>query len=340
MAKKKRRDRVPTPTWEQPSSEGVAGQLRGRSPTFYMTGAVFLLVIVALGIVAYGFIADYVEDQRRPGSTAVRVGDTEYDLRYYTERLRTYVQQNGGSGSQAAQPQIALGAVTQQLVEETILLEFADELGISATEDEVNREIATRLATTPDAPDFETRLQDELDRTGISEDQFRSQLEATVLRRKATDHFVQELPDTAESVHYRQIVVSSREEAEEIQEEIEGGADPAAIAQERSLDTATSEDGGDAGWVPRGVLSTAIEDTLFSMEPDEIRIQEAGGAFYVFQLLEQDDSREIESEQQQPLAERDLSEWIQQKRADMTVEDLVSNDNDKASWAIERAYNL
>lgn len=338
MAKKKRR--VPTPSWEQPSSGGVTGRLGGRSPTFYMTGAVIALVVIALGVVAYGFISEYVEDQRRPGSTAVRVGDKEFDLRYYTERLRTYVQQNGGAQSQAAQPQIALGAVTEQLVEETILLRFAEEMAISASESEVNQQIATTLATTPDAADFDTRLQAELDRTGISEDQFREQMEAAVLRRKIIDHFVGELPETAESVHFRQILVSSREEAEGIQSEIEGGADGAAIAMERSLDTSTSEEGGDAGWVPKGVLTTAIEDTLFSMEAGEVRVQEVGGAFYVFELLEKDDSREIETDQQQPLAQRELSEWIQEKRASLTVEDLVSTDNDKASWAIERAYNL
>lgn len=340
MAKKKRRDRVPTPTWDQPGDEGVASRLRGRSPTFYMTGGVLLLVVIAIGIVAYGLIADYVEDQRRPGSVAVRVGEKEYDLRYYTERLRTYVQQNGGLGSAAAQPDVALGAVRDQLVEETVVLEFAGEFGVSATEDEVNQEIATRLATQPDSPDFQTRLQDELGRTGISEDQFREQMEAVVLRSKLIDHFVEELPEAEESVHYRQILVETREEAEEIVEEIEGGADAAEIARERSLDTNTSEDGGDAGWAPRGVLATAVEDTLFTMEPGELRVQEVSGSFFVFELLEQDDDRPIDDDRKPALAERRLFEWIQDKQTDLAVEAPVMTDDDKAAWAIQRAYNL
>lgn len=338
MAKKKRRDRVPTPSWEEPT--GVGRQLTSFSPKFYMTSAVVLLVLIALGLVAYGLISDYVEDQRRPGSTAVRVDGKEYDLRYYTERLRTYVQQNGGPGSQLAQPEFALGAVRDQLVEETILLQFAGELGVTATDAEVNEQIALRLATTADAPDFETRLQDELARTGITEDQFRDQLEAVVLRQKLVDHFVNELPETDESVHYRQIVVATRQEADEIQAEIEAGGDFAEIAQERSLDTITSEDGGDAGWVPRGILQTAIEDTLFSMEPDELRVQEVGGRFYVFQLIESDEAHEIEDDRKPGLAERELFDWLQQKRSAVTIEDMVTTDNDKARWAIERAYNL
>lgn len=331
MAKKKRQDRVPTPSWDRPGDETVVGKIRGRSPTFYMTAAVLLLSLVAIGIVAYGFISDYIEDQQRPGSTAVRVGDKEFDLRYFAQRLESYVQQSGGG------PETAFPAVTEQLVEETILLNSAGELGVSATEDEVNLEIAGRLVTSVDSPDFETRLQDELDRTGISEDQFRDEVEAAVLRRKLIEHFTAELPATEESVHYRQIVVSTRDAADEIQAEIEGGADAAQIAMERSEDTATADEGGDAGWVPRGILATDVEETLFTMEVDEVRVIERQNRFVVFQIIERSDARAIDEEQKPVLAQNNLNEWIQEKRSNMEVEDLVTTDTDKALWALEHA---
>lgn len=340
MAKKKRRDRVPTPSWERPDHGGLTGTLTGRGPRFYLTSAVVALVFVALAIVAYALVADYIADQRRPGSIAVRVDDKEFDLRYYTERLTTYVQQNGGIQSPSAQPDVAVAAVTSELVQETIVLRFAGELGISATEDEVNAEIATRLQTTADSPDFETRLQDELDRTGVSEDKFRDEIRASVLETKLNEHFTAELPETADSVHYRQILVATREEAEEIQADIEGGADAAEIAMEKSLDTETSEDGGDVGWVPRDVLATEVEETIFSMEPDEVRIQEVSGSFFLFQMIEKDDAHEIEDDQKPLLAARELDEWIQDKVDTITIEDFVSNDEDKLSWAFERAYGL
>lgn len=340
MAKKKRRDRVPTPSWERHEGTGVAGKITGRSPTFYAMAAVIVLSVIAVGVVAYGFTADYIEDQQRPGSTALEVDGKKFDLRYYTERLRSYVQQNGGSGSSAANPSVALPAVASQLVEETILLNYAGELGVSATEEEVNEEIATRLVTQVDSPDFETRLQDELDRTGVSEDQFRDQVEAAVLREKLTDHLTAELPATEESVHYRQILVSTREEADQIKEDIEGGADAAEIAREKSLDPQASENGGDAGWVPRGVLATDVEETLFTMEPDEVRVLDRQGQFLVFQMIEKSDARAIDEDQKPSLAERALLEWIDQKRSNIEIEDRVTGDEDKQRWAIERAYNL
>ena len=49
--------------------------------------------------------------------------------------------------------------------------------------------------------------------------------------------------------------------------QIQGGADFAQIAAEKSLDTGAKENGGDAGWAPRGSLDTAREDKLFALEP-------------------------------------------------------------------------
>jgi parvulin-like peptidyl-prolyl isomerase len=298
------------------------------------------LVVVALGLVAYGLIADYVEDQRRPGSTALRIDDTDYELRYFTERLRSFVQQNGGSGSAAAQPEVAFGAVTDALVEEAIMLRFAGEFGLAVSEDEIDEEIAVRLGTTADSPDFETRVQDELERTGISEDLFREQSEASILRTKVLDHFTSELPETIESIHFRQILVASQAEADGIKAEIEDGADAAAIAEERSLDPVTSVDGGDVGWIPRGALVAQVEDTLFALDPGSVTVFPAADSFFVYEILEKDPDRAIEDDLKPGLAEVALLAWVAEKRIDMVVVDLVNTDFDKFNWAVEHAYNV
>lgn len=338
MAKKKRR--VPTVSWDQPESANVASRLTSRGPIPYLFTAIAALVLVALGLVAYGLISDYVEDQRRPGSTALRIDDTDYELRYFTERLRSFVQQNGGSGSAAAQPNVAFGAVTDQLVEEAIMLRFAGEFGVAVSEDEVDEEIAVRLGTTVDSPDFETRVQDELERTDISEDLFRDQVEASILRTKAQDHFTNELPETIESIHFRQILVGSQAEADGIKAEIVDGADAAAIAEERSLDTVTSADGGDMGWVPKGALVAQVEDTLFALDPGGVTVFPVGGSFFVYEMLEKDPDRPIDDDQKPGLAGVSLAEWVEEKKIDMVVVDLVNTDFDKFNWAVEHAYNV
>ncbi len=337
MAKKKRR--IPAITWEQPESSTVTERLASPGPRVYLAGAIAALVVVALGFVVYAFISDYIEDQQRPGSTALKIDDTDYDLRYFSERLKSYVQQNGGTGSAASQPGVAFGAVTDQIIEEAVMLRFAGEFGLAASEAEVNDEIATRLNTQADSPDFDVRVQDELERTGVSEDLFRGQVEAAVLRTKVIEHFSDELPDTMESIRLRQILVGSRTEADGIKEEIEAGGDAAAIAEERSLDPATSVEGGDAGWLPRGALTDEVEETLFGLDTGDVIVYPVGDtAFFVYELLDKDPLRPLDGEQRGNLAVVDLVEWVGDKRVEMEIVDEVTTDADKANWAIDHVY--
>ncbi|MFQ5473353.1 MAG: peptidylprolyl isomerase, partial [Dehalococcoidia bacterium] len=212
------------------------------------------------------------------------------------------------------------------------------EFGVAASEDEVNEEIATRLGTTVDSPDFETRVQDELARTGISEDLFRDQVEASILRTKVLDQFANDLPETVESIRFRQILVGTQAEADGIKAEIEAGADAAAIAEQRSLDTATSVDGGDVGWIPKGALVGQVEDTLFALDPGDVTVVPVGGNFVVYEILETDPARAIDDDQKPGLAGVKLTQWVEEKRLDLSVVDLVNTDFDKFNWAVEHAY--
>ena len=337
MAKKKRR--IPSISWDQPESTTVTERLTSGGPTMLLAGGIVALVVVALGFVAYGFGSDFIADQRRPGSTALRIDDTDYDLRYFSERLSSYVQQNGGTGSAASQPSVAFGAVTDQIVGEAVMLQFAGEFGLAASEDEVNDEIATRLNTQADSPDFDVRVQDELERTGISEDLFRDQVESSILRTKVVEHFSNELPDTMESIHLRQILVATRADADGIKEEIEAGGDAAAIAEERSLDPVTGAEGGDAGWLPRGALIQDVEDTLFGLDTGDVIVYPiADTAFFVYELLDKDALRPLEGEQRGDLAEGDVLAWVDEKIVAMNIVDEVNTDNDKANWVFGQVY--
>jgi len=337
LAKKKRR--IPAIAWDQPESTTVTERITSGGATMLLAGGIVALVVVAFGFIAYGFGADYIEDQRRPGSTALKIDDTKYDLRYFSERLRSYVQQNGGTGSAASQANVAFGAVTDQIVEEAVLLQFAGEFGLAASEAEVNDEIATRLNTQADSPDFDVRVQDELERAGISEDLFRDQVAAAVLRTKVIGHFLDELPDTMESIHLRQILVADRVDADEIKEEIEAGGDAAAIAEERSLDPVTGAEGGDAGWLPRGALLADVEDTLFGLDTGDVIVYPVGDtAFFVYELLDKDPLRALDSDQGDNLAQADTFAWVNEKIVILNIVDEVNTDNDKANWAFEQVY--
>ncbi len=337
MPKRRRRSRVPTPVWERERGT-IGSRLLGRSRQFYAASGVVLLVVIALGLIGYGFGSDWLADRNRPGSTAVQVGDAKYSVRYYTERLRKRVQELGGAGSQfGQQPELALGPLSEELIEEALLLRFAEEREQTATDDEVKSEIATLLSITADDANFDTRLQEELARTNITEGQYRDMAKAAVLKRKVEDNFKAEVPAIAESIHYRQIIVKEQSEADSIKSQIEGGADFAQIAAEKSLDTSAKENGGDAGWAPRGSLEKSLEDALFALEPGKLTTFSTASNFYVYQVLEKQADRPVEEAQKSLISDNAYQTWLEEKRGTVNVVnhmDLSAGDPDKIEYAV------
>ena len=69
-----------------------------------------------------------------------------------------------------------------------------------------------------------------------------------------------------ESVSARHILVTTKEEAEEIIAELEAGADFAELARERSIEGIAYETGGDLGEFTRGMMVPAFEEAAFAQE--------------------------------------------------------------------------
>jgi len=342
MPKRRRRSRVPVPAWER--ERGAIGRrIAGRRPQFYATAGVVGLVVLAVGIVAFAFLSNYVEDRNRPGSTAIKVEDTNYTVRYFTERLRRYIQQSGESASLLQQnPEVALSLVGDELINEALLLRFAADQGQSATEDEVKAEIATMLTLTgPDDPTFETRFSEELTRTNLTAEQYRDIARAAVLKRKVEAKFTAEVPTAAESIHYRQIVLDTTDQAEvdALVKQIEGGAAFAQVAAERSADTTAKDNGGDAGWAPRGALEKKLEDTLFALEVGKPTVYPTESNIYVYQVLEKQLDRPVGETQKTTISQNKYSSWLDEKRASVKiVNDMEFPDGnlEKIDYALKR----
>lgn len=66
-------------------------------------------------------------------------------------------------------------------------------------------------------------------------------------------------------VRARHILVPTREAAEAVRAELSKGADFAALATERSIDTYTRTNGGDLGWISAGTMVKPFEDALFAL---------------------------------------------------------------------------
>ncbi len=341
MPKKRQRAKIPTPAWERPRG-ALGSRVLGRGFQFYGAVAIGALLVVGLGIVSYAFWNDYWEERNRPGSTAIQVEDTHYRLDYYSRRLAIYLDQVSGQDPEAALPEAALPAVSDRLIQEEIVRRFAGELDVTATDDEIRGEIASRLGITADDESFDVVLQQQLASMELSETDYRQMIEAAVLTDKLREHFLTEAPESAESVHYRQILVSEAERADELVAEIEGGGDFAALAAESSLDPTTKDNGGDAGWIPRGVLDPSIEELVFALELGQITTIPVPEGVFVVEMLEKAEDRAIEEDRKEPLAVRVLADWLGEKEQSVSIVnnmDIRGNyDEGKVEWVLERAY--
>jgi len=336
LPRKRRQGKIPTPAWEQHHS-AITRTFLGRSPQFYGIVATLVLVIAAFGVVAYAIAADYWADKNRPNSTAVRVDDAKYDLKYFTSRVKSLVQQSGGPGS--VQPQAAIPQMVEQIVQEEIQRRFAADEGVAASEDEINKDIATRMGLTDaNDPNFQVRFQEELARSGLSESQYRDMAAASVIRNKLLDKFKAEIPASAESIRYRQILVADQATADDIRKQIEAGADFAALAQEKSLDTSTKANGGEVGWVPRGLLDEKTEEHLFGQEVNAITTYVAAQGAYVYQVEEKQPDRPVDENARTTLAQKKLNDWLKAKREGLKVEEFVTTNTDNARYVIDRAF--
>ena len=340
MPKKRRQAKIPTPAWERPRG-AIGSRVLGRGFQFYGAVVISMLIGVALAILGYAFLADYLETQGRPGSTAVQVDDARYRLDHFTNRLKMYVDQNGGPG--VVDRITALSQVPAILIQEEIVRRFSGEFDITASEEEILQEIATRLGINADDETFDVVFQQELARSGLSELEFRDMISALVLETKLLEMFEAELAPSAESVRYRQILVSTDETAQELRGKIEAGEDFAALVAENSQDVGTRDSGGEVGWVPRGVLDASTEELVFALEPAEITTIPLPQGVLLIEMEEKAEDREVEESQRAPLASRALADWVQEKRATLDIVISVvpgadSYDQKKAEWAVNRAY--
>ena len=72
-----------------------------------------------------------------------------------------------------------------------------------------------------------------------------------------------------EKVKFRQIVCPTRKQARQLHARIRAGENLADLAREYSVGP-EAENGGEVGWIPKGVMDETLDKTLFSMAPGDV----------------------------------------------------------------------
>jgi parvulin-like peptidyl-prolyl isomerase len=149
-----------------------------------------------------------------------------------------------------------------------------------------------------------------------------TQLRVDVMRQRLAG---EEPPYEARTV--RHILVETEDEATEILDELEGGADFAELAEERSIDTGSGAQGGELGEFGRGQMVPEFEEAVFTAEIGEVvGPVETQFGFHVIEVIEraEPDLEEVEEEIRVELAQARqgevVQEWLTERRQEADIE--------------------
>jgi parvulin-like peptidyl-prolyl isomerase len=141
------------------------------------------------------------------------------------------------------------------------------------------------------------------------------------------------------------MLLGSEEEAQDVIDRLGLGVgeDFAEIASELSQDTASKEDGDDLDWLNPEEIAAPLRDFVLAAEPGALSgpIRDDAvvtkGGYWLVEVLDIEDSRQISESDRDFLKGRALDEWVSSLWDD--PENVVESylDDEKIAWAIDRA---
>ncbi|EFO80243.1 PpiC-type peptidyl-prolyl cis-trans isomerase [Oscillochloris trichoides DG-6] len=200
-----------------------------------------------------------------------------------------------GEFVRAYQPGDEVSAVLKQLIQVELLLQQAGVEGVTVEASELDAEIAAIKSSFGTPEEFTAMLAaNQIE----SEEAMRSIIERNMLIDKMVLSHT-----TMEQVHARHILLATtaetvdarKAEAEAILAQIQGGADFAQLAAEKSEDPGSKDKGGDLGWAGRGMFVGPFDEAVFSMQKDEVRLVQTDFGWHIIQVLDPSTVRSLDS---------------------------------------------
>jgi parvulin-like peptidyl-prolyl isomerase len=238
----------------------------------------------------------------------VTMADYERELERYEASLAA---QGIDPNSQEGQDKLnqVRGWILDIMIEQVLTAQAAEQADIVVTDTQVEEYMQAMVAENGGEEAFRAKLEE----WGETYEDAQREVRAQLIGMAMTERIVAGVPESAEHVHARHILVDTADEAKRIRSQLEAGADFAALAKAHSLDQSTRDNGGDLGHFPRGILVSAeVEDGAFSLQPGQFSdvITSALG-HHIVQVIERDPNRSISPENLQLLRERAVQEWVE-----------------------------
>jgi len=146
--------------------------------------------------------------------------------------------------------------------------------------------------------------------------------------------------EEAEQAHVKAMLLASEQQANEVRARLEAGEDFATLAEEFSQHDESRENGGDFEVLSPDMMSSAFNEFAFSSElgvlsqPIRDEVASTEGGYWLLEVVDIDDNRQIGEEDRDLLKAGALSKWVEALWDD--PENRVESylDDEKKGWAI------
>jgi peptidyl-prolyl cis-trans isomerase C len=239
-----------------------------------------------------------------PVPLAARVNDGEITLAQYQAELERYKAEVGTELATNDQ-----GQVLDELINQELLAQAAEKKGFILDDQALQAHI--------DELGSEQTLAGWMQKYGYNDETFRQELRLSLEAAWMRDQIVSQVPEKAEQVHARQILLYTSTQADEALAQLKAGKNFAELAAQ--YDPVTF---GDLGWFPRGyLLDKKLEDVAFSLEPGNYSdVIETEAGYHILLVVEKDPQHLLEPDVLKTLQSQAIKDWLQEQRSQSTIE--------------------
>jgi len=232
--------------------------------------------------------------------------------------------------------------ILDEMVNKKVVQLTAKKYGIKASQEQITNEFNELKKDYDTEEDFNTYLKEQM---GWSKEQLLDYIEYYILWEEiatkdidvADEHIQAYYGDhvdeyrTPAKMHIQQILVKTKEEADQVLQEISAGSDFNTLAKERSIDVLTANSGGDLGLVAidDGSISSNILTKAEELKPGELAIVQVDNNYAVIRVLKHIDAKYIPLENVKDKIRREialqqvsLTDVMEQLKTDLQVKVL------------------
>lgn len=214
-------------------------------------------------------------------------------------------------------------SVLTLMIDQVLIEQAAAVQGVVVSDADVDAEIAANIELAGGEAAWQTWLEQNL----FTPEEYRSSIRSALVTGRIRDQVIASVPETMEQVHARHILVPTQAEADQIYQQLLGGADFGQLAFEHSRDVSTRELGGDLGWFVREqLIEPVVADTAFALEIGQISqpVQSRLG-YHIIQTLERVPDRPLDETARASLFEITFERWRQSLWDQATIQRFIGS---------------